>query len=211
MNLRTPWNRHYQTEKSRQLYPDENLVRLLAAARSELNPERASALDYGFGSGRHLHLLQEMRFGRIAGCEISDVACEQGRQSFPEMDLRLVTEADINEADSKLPFDDESFDVIVCWGVLHYLSDSGRIRLLEEFSRLLTPRGLFVGTLRSNRDTHFAHSDVSDASMTLFSEEDARTLLDRFFKDVELGHMERTPIGKLDQRIAHWFFRARRS
>lgn len=216
MNLRTPWNRHYQTEKSRQLYPDENLVRLLAAARSELNPENASALDYGFGSGRHLHLLQEMRFGRIAGCEISDVACEQGRQSFPEMDLRLVTEADItgadiNEADSKLPFDDESFDVIVCWGVLHYLSDSGRIRLLEEFARLLTSPGLFVGTLRSNRDTHFAHSDVSDASMTLFSEDDARTLLDRFFKDVELGHMERTPIGKLDQRIAHWFFRARRS
>lgn len=211
MNLRTPWNRHYQTEKSRQLYPDENLVRLLAAARSELNPERASALDYGFGSGRHLHLLQEMRFGRIAGCEISDVACEQGRQSFPEMDLRLVTEADINEADSKLPFDDESFDVIVCWGVLHYLSDSGRIRLLEEFARLLTSPGLFVGTLRSNRDTHFAHSDVSDASMTLFSEDDARTLLGRFFKDVELGHMERTPIGKLDQRIAHWFFRARRS
>lgn len=211
MNLRTPWNRHYQTEKSRQLYPDENLVRLLAAARSELNPERASALDYGFGSGRHLHLLQEMRFGRIAGCEISDVACEQGRQSFPEMDLRLVTEADINEADSKLPFDDESFDVIVCWGVLHYLSDSGRIRLLEEFARLLTSPGLFVGTLRSNRDTHFAHSDVSDASMTLFSEDDARTLLGRFFKDVELGHMERTPIGKLDQRIAHWFFRAGRS
>lgn len=216
MNLRTPWNRHYQTEKSRQLYPDENLVRLLAAARSELNAESASALDYGFGSGRHLQLLHEMRFGRIAGCEISDVACEQGRQSFPEMDLRLVTEAEITEAniteaDGKLPFDDASFDVIVCWGVLHYLSDSGRIRLLEEFARLLTPRGLFVGTLRSNRDTHFAHSDVSDASMTLFSEEDARTLLDRFFKDVELGHMERTPIGKLDQRIAHWFFRAGRS
>lgn len=216
MNLRTPWNRHYQTEKSRQLYPDENLVRLLAATRSELNAENASALDYGFGSGRHLHLLQEMRFGRIAGCEISDVACEQGRQSFPEMDLRLVTGAEITgavitEADGKLPFDDASFDVIVCWGVLHYLSDSGRIRLLEEFARLLTPPGLFVGTLRSNRDTHFAHSDVSDASMTLFSEEDARTLLGRFFKDVELGHMERTPIGKLDQRIAHWFFRARRS
>ena len=205
MNLRTPWNRHYQTEKSRQLYPDENLVRLLAAARSEINTESASALDYGFGSGRHLHLLQEMRFTHIAGCEISDVAFEQGRQSFPEMDLRLVT-----EADDALPFDDGSFDVIVCWGVLHYLSDSGRLRLLEEFARLLTPRGLFVGTLRSNRDTHFAHSDVSDASMTLFSEEDARTLLGRFFKDVELGHMERTPIGKLDQRIAHWFFRARR-
>lgn len=205
MNLRTPWNRHYQTEKSRQLYPDENLVRLLAAARSELNPENASALDYGFGSGRHLQLLHEMRFARIAGCEISDVAFEQGRRSFPELDLRLVA-----EADSTLPFDDASFDVIVCWGVLHYLSDHERLGLLEEFSRLLTPNGLLVGTLRSDRDTHFAHSDVHDARMTLFSDEDARMLLSPFLKNLELGHMERTPIGRLDLRIAHWFFRARR-
>lgn len=211
MNLRTLWNRHYQTEKSQQIYPDENLVRLLAAVRNELNPERASALDYGFGSGRHLHLLQEMGFARIAGCEISDVACEQGRQSFPEMDLRLVAGGEITGAFGKLPFDDAAFDVIVCWGVLHYLSDSGRMHLLGEFTRLLTPGGLLVGTLRSNRDTHFAHSDISDAGMTLFTEEDVRRLLDRFFKDVELGHMERTPIGRLDQRISHWFFRARRS
>lgn len=207
MSLRDPWNRHYQTGKSRQLYPDENLVRLLASASAEIPPEGASALDYGFGSGRHLQLLLDMKFFRIAGCEISDVAFERARQSFAgqKLDLRLISETDM-----PLQFPDQSFDVIVCWGVLHYLSDFHCMSLLAEFSRLLTSRGLFLGTLRSKRDTHFAYSDVSEASIKLFSEEEARQLLTRYFRDPELGYMERTPIGKLDQRIAHWFFRARR-
>lgn len=205
MNLTAPWNRHYQKEKSRQHYPDENLVRLLAGLqRSGMDFSKSSVLDYGFGSGRHLQLLREFGFQGIAGCEISHVAFQHCQEAFPDLKLHLL-----KESNDVLPFSSSSFDVIVCWGVIHYLDREAALHLLQEFRRLLTPGGALIGTLRSDRDTHFLHSDVSDASIKLYSEDQARSLLAHCFHDVQLGHMERTPLDRIQHRIAHWFFQAK--
>lgn len=196
------WNRHYRTDRSRQRYPDENLVRLLSRLPESL--PRNAALDYGFGSGRHLSLLMDAGFQTICGAEVSSVALEAARSDFPELDLRLTSEM------ASLPWGDGCFEVIVCWGVLHYLSPPAVDHLLREFRRLLAPAGRLFGTLRSERDTHFSHSEVNDSSIRLFSEQEARHLLQPHFEDVQLGHMERTPLDATQLRISHWFFSAAR-
>lgn len=194
------WNRHYKTDRSRQRYPDENLVRLLSSLPASVPRDRA--LDYGFGSGRHLSLLRDFGFQTVCGTEVSSVALDAARRDFPALDLRLTSEM------ASLPWDDSSFHAMVCWGVLHYLSPVAMQHLLTEFRRLLAPQGRLFGTLRSDRDTHFAHSDVADSSICLFSEAQARTLLESHFPNVRMGHMERTPLDATQLRISHWFFSA---
>ena len=109
----------------------------------------------------------------------------------------------------ELPLSDESLDVVVAWGVLHYNPAAMRTNMLREISRILRPGGSFLGTLRSSRDTHFtANPDMSDAEIVLFSKKEATDLLKDYFCDVRMGHAERIPVGST-KRVSHWMFQAR--
>lgn len=230
------WNSHYQTDKSKQLYPDENLVRLLS--RYKQNPliqnKKLTALDYGFGSGRHLSLLDDFGFDFIAGYDISEIAVdlaqkrfnreefttkefnreesnkkelgkkEPGRKEFNnnKFDLQLL------KPNTSLHYPDSSFDIIVVWGVFHYIPNMERTRLLHDLKRLLRNNGQLFGTLRSTKDTQYTVSEVSKAQIQFFTEAEATSLLKPFFNKLELGFMERSPIGQLESRVSHWFFSA---
>lgn len=205
------WNRHYQNDKSKQLYPDENLVRLLSRYKQDplLQNKKLTVLDYGFGSGRHLSLLDDFGFEYIAGCDISEVAVELAKKNFNKktfnnnkFDLHLL------KPNTRLHYSDSSFDIIVVWGVLHYIPNVERTRLLHDLKRLLRNDGQLLGTLRSTSDTQYKVSDVSNAQVQFFSEAEALSLLKPFFNKVHLGFMERSPIGQLESRVSHWFFSA---
>jgi len=204
------WNQHYQRPKSKQLYPDENLVRLLKQIENDkanhFDFSKSTVLDYGFGSGRHLRLLTDSGCKRIIGCEASEVALNEAKPIFTGIDLRLVT-----STIQRLPFDTGSFDLILCWGVLHYLDDAGQKHLVSEFQRLLRTGGFVVGTLRSANDTHFKHSDVGNTNIQLFDQNQAESLLRQTFDQVQLGHSERTILGRVDLKISHWFFKAQKT
>ncbi|MBW7859246.1 MAG: hypothetical protein H3C43_13370, partial [Leptonema sp. (in: Bacteria)] len=68
--------------------------------------------------------------------------------------------------------------------------------------------GQLLGTLRSTKDTQYTVSDVSMAQIQFFTEDEAMSLLKPYFNKIELGFMERSPIGQLENRISHWFFSA---
>lgn len=212
MNRSDVWNRHYRTDRSRQRYPDENLVRLLSGLRpsepSEGSPPQGAALDYGFGSGRHLALLMDFGYAPVCGLESSSVALGTARHVFQNLDLRLVDKKEGSQARLPLPWPDKFFSVIICWGVLHYLEDGEQQHLLREFRRLLAPEGAVLGTLRSSRDSHFAESEVADTLIQFYDENAVVDLFRPHFEDFQIGHMERTPLGRTQLRISHWFFRA---
>ncbi|MEQ9363228.1 MAG: methyltransferase domain-containing protein [Leptospirales bacterium] len=199
---REAWERHYGREKSRQAYPDENLVRLLA------HVEPGVALDLGCGSGRHLSLLLDFGFAPLHGCDTSEASLKISAEVCPPARLFRIDPAGTPE-NFRLPLLDGSCRVVVCWGVLHYNSDRLARAMLAEAARVLQPGGEVLGTLRSEGDTHFqGNADMDGAAIRLFTESDARGLLGRSFDRVELGYAERSPVGALDRRVCHWIFRA---
>jgi len=197
--LKEAWDNHYLKDKARLSYPDENLVRLLRGL-----PGQGPALDLGCGSGRHVSLLGEFGFAPLYGGDLSVSSVQLCRETYPEADF-----FSLDAEEFALPFVDSFFEVVVSWGVLHYNDAPTRARMLAEIRRVLRPGGFFLGTLRAAGDSHFKSAgDLKALDVEFFNEETTRTLLGEFFESLELGFMERTPLGRLDERICHWFFRA---
>ncbi len=197
------WQTHYARAKSRQAYPDENLVRLLAPPASERGP----ALDLGCGSGRHLALLRDLGYAPLTGIDQSSNSIDLSQAACPE--ARCFAYAESDPAAFRLDFPDDHFQVVVIWGVLHYNSAALAQRILAECARVLRPTGALLGTLRAEGDTHFqGNADIHTAAMQYFNEAGARDLLAHSFAQIELGYAERTPVGELERRVCHWLFRA---
>ncbi len=95
-------------------------------------------LDLGCGGGM---LAEPMaRAGaRVTGVDVSrpalKVAREHARRNGLEIDYRLAKA-------EQLPFDDETFDLVVAFDVLEHLDDLGKA--LGEVARVLRPRGRLV-------------------------------------------------------------------
>lgn len=70
----------------------------------------------------------------MSGVDPSGVALERARAAHPDVAFHLGL------ADGGLPFDDGSFDLVVCLDVLQHVADTQR--LLSETRRVLAPRGV---------------------------------------------------------------------
>lgn len=196
------WDDHYRKSKSRLTYPDENLVRLL----SDLPP--GAALDLGCGSGRHLPLLENFGFHPVIGADSSETSIALCRTVYPQYEFHLLTVDENSPGSLCLNFDNASLQLVILWGVLHYNGETIRERLLREVARVLAPSGTVLGTLRAGSDTHLRdNADLPGVAARYFDEAGTRALLDKHFAIVELGYMERTPIGDLNRKISHWIFR----
>ena len=89
-------------------------------------------LDAGAGTGGTVKLLKKAGFKNVTGVEKSDIAIDFARK-------RNITfkKGDIN----KLPFKNDSFDVVICLDVLYHQGVEPAIAL-KEFARVLKKEGL---------------------------------------------------------------------
>lgn len=191
-NNRPAWEKHYQREKSRQRMPDENVVRYIHRYYNEIErPHEVTILDLGAGSGRNLSYVRTL-FDRVIGMDYSLNA------------LRGQADTVCASGDA-LPFASQSFDLILCWGVLHYLPAEARQKAVSEIRRTLRPGGRFFGTLRSDQDTHLkkvmAGGDLEGGAAELFSQEEAAAYF-REFSSIKFGFIARRPLGE-EELIAH--------
>jgi len=97
-------------------------VRSLGAVRD--------ALDLGCGDGR---LTAELRARSLVGADVSSGALERARIRLPEATLVRV------DPDEPLPFEDASFDLVLCAETLEHVRDVQL--LLSEVRRVLRPGG----------------------------------------------------------------------
>ena len=110
---------------------DEILWRLL--------PPRSVAprvLDVGCGTGHQMRLLAEKGY-EVSGVDGSEEMLRYAERNNPGARLRR---GDVEA----LPFEDGSFDAVICIEVLRYLSDPSRS--LEEIARVLKPGGTAIVT-----------------------------------------------------------------
>lgn len=204
------WQEHYTRPKARLLYPDENLVRMLAKTAAE--KKISTAIDLGCGSGRHLSLLRDFGITCITGTDASRNALVLAA----ETSAGFTVLAD----NMQLPFKDSSADLITAWGSLHYCRKAQLKTMLAEIRRVLKPEGVLLATLRSDRDTlmkrgeHLGNNewkteleDISGAYVSFFSMEELEPLF-REFSSMKYGLMERSLMGNISSIVSHWFIKA---
>ncbi|EKJ84994.1 class I SAM-dependent methyltransferase [Leptospira meyeri] len=200
--MKNVWDEHYERPKSKLAFPDENLVRLL----SRIQPKNRNALDFGCGSGRHSYLLQNEGYV-VTGCDTAKTTIDllNGEPSS----IRFL-----HTPDSNLPFFPKEFGLIVSWGVFHYNKREEAKKLLLSLYESLEDGGYLLGSIRADGDTHLGLTqgkmnlkDLSGGYAETYSLEDLKSFLSIFSK-TSIGYSERTPLGKLEERICHWFFLA---
>ncbi len=121
--------------------PREELVELVASGR--LSPQASQrVIDLGCGSGANAIFLAEHGFD-VTGVDFSPVALRKAQAKAVERGVRLrLLKGDL----ARLPkgWGEEPFDLLVDYGTLDDLKDSGRRAMAETVVRLSRPGSLFL-------------------------------------------------------------------
>lgn len=101
--------------------------------------QQGDLLEIGCSDGRNIAYLAGRCGGRATGIDPSLAAVDSGRSKYPEVDLRVGT------SDS-LPFEDDSFDLIVFGFCLYLVDRKLLLRTVAEGDRVLRNGGFLVVT-----------------------------------------------------------------
>jgi ubiquinone/menaquinone biosynthesis C-methylase UbiE len=147
-------NRRFHDEVEAELYDQrmgirhdaEATARMLAELETVLGgplPRGGSVLDVGSGTGHvAVKLAKSGRFARVVATDISPKMLACARNSAEAEHCRVETvETDM----VRLPFEDQSFDLVVGCAVLHHLPDP--VAFMPEVLRVLRPGApcIFIG------------------------------------------------------------------
>jgi 2-polyprenyl-3-methyl-5-hydroxy-6-metoxy-1,4-benzoquinol methylase len=151
-------------------------------------PERTALFKRHVGGPGKRVLDLGCRYGALTafyadGNEV--VGVDIDREALDQAGERLGIETRWADLDEPLPFDDESFDVVVIGEVLEHVREPQR--LVDESRRVLRPRGTLVGSTPNsfrlkNRLRFVAgrHPEPDPTHLHMFSPSDVRQLLSRF-------------------------------
>jgi 2-polyprenyl-3-methyl-5-hydroxy-6-metoxy-1,4-benzoquinol methylase len=107
-------------------------------------------LEVGCGSGFAAQLMAEAG-ANVVAVDLTPWAVETTRKRFEAFGLR----AEIREADAEeLPFENDRFDLVFSWGVIHHTTDMNRA--LGEIVRVCKPGGRVILMLYHRRSFFFA-------------------------------------------------------
>jgi SAM-dependent methyltransferase len=131
-------------------------------------PLDGDVLEIGPGYGITTRWLLEQG-GRVTAVEVDPDLAGGLRNKFPDrVDVRLGDGAD-------LPFEDATFDAVVCFTMLHHVpSPAQQDRLFTEAARVLRPGGVFAGS-DSRLSLRFRLIHIGDTMVVV----DPATLPDR--------------------------------
>jgi ubiquinone/menaquinone biosynthesis C-methylase UbiE len=166
--------------------------------------EGKEVLEIGCGMGAHAVLLVKAVV-RLTAVDLTEKAVEITRRRFQLFKLN----GRIERADAeRLPFTDNSFDVVWSWGVIHH--SNSMESCLSEIARVLRPgarlmimvyyrpsivyyvncglvRGILLGQLRK-KSLHQIYEDSTDGSHArVFNRRELRHLLSSDFSNIELS------------------------
>ena len=93
-----------------------------------------TALDLGCGPGQYMVHLSQLGFD-CCGADISEEMLDKAREKIPPSSSVRWIHSDCRN----VPVEDQFFDLVLCVGVLEYLSDD--LSALQEIRRLIKPSG----------------------------------------------------------------------
>lgn len=127
------------------VYPNESVVRFLSLNKPK-NGAKKVFLDWGCASGRHLAVARDFGY-ELIGVDYAPKMLEKARQNIKDVKLILNQGLDIKEIEN------ESIDVLLCFGVIFYNTKEDQQAMLNNIFRMLKKGGAAFLDFRSNRDT----------------------------------------------------------
>jgi ubiquinone/menaquinone biosynthesis C-methylase UbiE len=117
-------------------YLEAKTTRLLEVARRRLGAAPGQALDVGCGTGvSDLELVGAV--GSLHGVDVSEEMVERARVAVPQGDFQVYD-------GSRLPYEDDRFDLVFAICVFHHVPAADRPALLAEMRRVTRRGGLVV-------------------------------------------------------------------
>ena len=126
------WSETYDTQDNPLIVLEEPLVRSLLGDVREL-----SVADIGCGTGRHTLYLAEAG-ARVTAVDFAPEMMAQAIGKAKKHDVRFVT----HDLTGRFPFDNDSFDRVLCCLVLEHVSDLDSV--IGEMGRICRPGGFVI-------------------------------------------------------------------
>jgi ubiquinone/menaquinone biosynthesis C-methylase UbiE len=160
----TRWNNFYKIDpRTRSAQP--TFCSELAAERFKMAGAR-EILDLACGMGRDTSVFAKKRFN-ATGTDLALTALEQAKM----LSVRKKHSASFVRADARnLPFTDNSFDGVYCFGLLHeFTNKNARMdvdKIMKETMRVMRPKGiLLLAVLAGNPDDGMPHVRLFNENM----------------------------------------------
>jgi len=141
------WDNEYKSSTWKGHYSLDNI---------ELSSIKGRILDAGCGSGKYTLPLR-MRGYDVTGIDVSTCALKMARTASTKhrLCIELVTGSICNR-----PFSDNSFDAVLCYGVLQHLISKKRELAVSEFRRILTKGGQLFIEVFGKDDMRYGGTEV---------------------------------------------------
>ena len=159
---------------------------------------KTKVLDLGCGIGYDSFYLAQRGLDVIA-CDFSEKALARLRERVPNAETMML---DISE---KLPFEDESFDLIIADLSLHYFDTQTTEKIMQEIERILAPKGHLLARVNSIHDVNHGAGEgekieenfyfVKGYNKRFFTVEDA----ERFFSIVGRAVVKEEDMSRFNQ------------
>ncbi len=185
------WDEFYAGGKDIIWHPGESVVRFINSTVKNVKKEGKRVeriLDIGCGNGRHISYLTKEGF-HACGIDISQKSLDIAAKWLAEtMCAGAVTELK-KGCVTAIPYPDEYFDVVICFGVLDHLFFDDIETAIAEIDRVLKPEGLVFLSLRSTRDTDCGRGDEVEHNTFMIDGNIEQGLPQHFFDAVEIKDM----------------------
>lgn len=140
-------------------------------------------LDLGCGNGNNtLYLIHKNK--QVISCDQSINAINNIKNNFPE-----VYDTKCFDMLSGMPFEDNSFELIIADLCLHYFYKKDTFNLLDEIKRILVSNGHVIFRVNSINDINHGAGQGKEAEHHLYETKDKR--LKRFFDEEDIKYFFR--------------------
>lgn len=150
----------------------ESITAILGKSGLDINKFQA-ILDFGCGCGRVMRHWHTVTGPRLYGTDYNPLLLSWCRSSLPFAQFKL------NQAESKLPYADHSFDFIYAISVFSHFPHALQVFWIDELSRVLMPGGYVYMTVPGRTFmSHLSSSDqkkFTEGSAVILSEDRAGT------------------------------------
>lgn len=160
------WINLHKQKRHQPRYPHQLVVSFVLRTFKQ----GGAILDLGCGAGRHLKFLAENGFGAY-GCDYSSSGIKASQELLASANLKANFE--IASVDN-LPYDDEFFDGLICFGVLYYNDKQSIQKAAGEIFRVLKKGSKALILVRNLEDYRYEKAKKLSKYEVIIQENDEK-------------------------------------
>ncbi|ANE36448.1 SAM-dependent methyltransferase [Campylobacter iguaniorum] len=165
MQNQKEWCELHKEKRHQPKYPSDDVVTFVFRNFTR----GGTILDLGCGAGRHVKFLAEAGYNAY-GCDYSSNGIIATKSLLDENSLNANLEV---ASVSDLPYSDNFFDGLICYGVLYYNSKEIIQKAADEIRRVLKPEAKAYVVVRNLNDYRYEKSIKQDRYQVIINESDS--------------------------------------